>query len=73
MPIYRATVQGRKKTVLVRADSAAKARDQIVDVAPLTAADMADAIENGEAVWKPGQPLPADDATSEIATGLTTE
>lgn len=65
MPIYRATLKGRRKTVLVRADSAAQARDQLVSVSTLSAADMADAIDEGEAVWKPGQELPADDPEPE--------
>lgn len=61
MPIYRAKIEGRKKPVLLKADSAAKARDQLVDVETLSSSDMMDAIEAGEKVWKPGEPLPEDE------------
>jgi hypothetical protein len=62
MPIYRATIKGRKKTVLVKADTAAQARDKLVTVKALDSAEMMDAIESGEGVWKPEEDLPEDEA-----------
>lgn len=61
MPIYRATILGRKKPVLVKADTAAQARDKLVSVKALDSAEMMDAIENGDRVWKPGEDLPAEE------------
>jgi hypothetical protein len=61
MPIYKAKIAGRNKPVLVRADTAAKARDQVVEVEALDSGQLQDALEAGEAVWKPGTPLPEDD------------
>lgn len=62
MPIYRAKITGRTKTVLVKSESAAKAKELFVEVSALTAEQMQDALDEGEAVWKPGTPLPEDDA-----------
>lgn len=61
MPVYRATIAGRTKPVLVRDDSAAKASSQLVQLKALTSDEMADALASGEKVWKPGEELEADD------------
>lgn len=61
MPIYSAKIMGRTKSVLVRAESAAKASALLVSLDALTAAEMADALESGEKVWKGGDPFPADE------------
>lgn len=63
--IYGVTIKGRNKRVLVRADSQAAARDLFVTAKALTSAEMQDAIENGEGVWKPETELPADEPASE--------
>lgn len=53
MPIYRATIRGSDETPrLVRAETAAQARNHVVIVAPLTAEQMADAIEAGATIEK---------------------
>lgn len=61
MPIYRGTIAGRHKPVLVRADTAAKARDSLVEVEALDSGQLQDALEAGETVWKPGTPMPEDE------------
>lgn len=60
MPIYNAKIIGRTLPIMVRADTAAKARDMLVDVAMLTAEEMADAMASGAVLWKPGNDVPAD-------------
>lgn len=64
MPIYRVTIEGRRKPVLVKEDSAAKAKDRFVKAESLSAEEMADAMAAGETVWLAGTPLPADDPES---------
>lgn len=56
MPVYRATIAGAKP-LLVRDDTAAKAKDQLIKLEPLSAADLADAMEAGEKIHKPGDPI----------------
>jgi hypothetical protein len=58
MPIYSCTVRGDTKTRLVRADTAAQARNHIVDVEPLTAEQMADEIEKGAKIERAGAETP---------------
>lgn len=60
MAIYGVTIKGRNKRLLVKAASAAEAKALFVDAKALTAEEMQDALDDGEAVWKPDQPLPAD-------------
>jgi hypothetical protein len=60
MPIYRVAIVGRKAPVLLKAESAAKAKDLIVTAESLTGEEMADALADGEKVWTPGTDLPAD-------------
>ncbi len=60
MPIYRATMTGRTKPVLVRSENATKATAQLVSVKALTSDEMADALAAGEKVWTPGEDFPAD-------------
>lgn len=47
MPIYGVKVRGDDKERIVRASSAAKARDHVVEAKALNAEDLADAIGDG--------------------------
>jgi hypothetical protein len=67
LPVYRATIPGRRKPLLIKADNATKASAQLVQLKALTADEMSTALEQGESVWKPGTPLPADDPEPEQA------
>lgn len=57
MPIYRATLPGITGTLLLRAPSAAQAKDQIVELKALTSDELSDALEAGEKVYKQGDPI----------------
>lgn len=61
MPVYRITIKGRRKPILTKAETAAKARDSVVDAVALTAEEMADALSDGEKLWTAGDELPADE------------
>lgn len=61
MPLYHATIPGRRKPLLIKADNATKAFASLVDLKALTAAEKDDALERGEKIWKPGDDLPEDD------------
>lgn len=61
MAIYGLSIEGRRKRVLVRAESQAKAVAAVVTAKALNAEEMQDALDNGEAVWKPGTPLPVEE------------
>lgn len=61
MPVYRAKIPGRRKPLLIKADNATDAYRSLVELDALKADEMAEALENGDSVWKPGTPLPADD------------
>lgn len=65
MAIYGVTIKGRNKRLLVKAESAAKAVAMFVEAKALTAEQMQDALDEGESVWKPGQPLPDDGPATE--------
>lgn len=54
MPIYRIKLHGVEKPLLVRAESAAKAKDQIIDLSALTSEEMADALAAGDKIYVPG-------------------
>jgi arginine/ornithine N-succinyltransferase beta subunit len=72
MAIYAATLPGRTKRVLVRADNQTEASRRFVTVEALTADMMQDALDDGETVWKDGDPFPADEpeaAPVEAAAG----
>ncbi len=60
MAIYGVTIRGRNRRLLVKAESAAKAVAFFCEAKALTAEQMQDALDEGESVWKPGQPLPDD-------------
>lgn len=60
MAIYGVTIKGRNRRILVKAESAAKAVGLFCEAKALTAEQMQDALDEGESVWKPGQPLPDD-------------
>lgn len=65
MAIYGVNISGRRKRILVRAPSQAQAIAAIVTASSLNAEEMQDALDAGEAVWKPGQPLPDDEPLGE--------
>ena len=65
MAIYGVTIKGRNKRLLVKAESAAKAVAMFTEAKALTAEQMQDALDEGESVWKPGQPLPDDGPATE--------
>lgn len=62
MAIYGVKIVGRTKRILVRAPSQAQAVAALVTASALNAEEMQDALDDGEAVWKPGTPLPDDPA-----------
>ena len=62
LPVYRASIAGQPGTMLLRAETAAKAKDQIVTLDALSGEQMADALAAGEKIWTPGDPAPATDA-----------
>lgn len=61
MPIYRCKVRGETKTRIVRADTAAQARNHIVEVETMTAEQMADEIEKGATVERASKDAPSGD------------
>lgn len=65
MPIYEMRLEGRRKPVLLNSESAARAKDTLVQAKALTRAEVSDAFIAGEAIWNPGTPLPADDPEPE--------
>src|SRR3546814_6321477 len=54
MAIYGVNIVGRTKRILVRAPSQAQAVSMLVTASALNAEEMQDALDAGEAVWKPG-------------------
>jgi len=68
MAVYAMTVAGRTKRVLVKADSQAAAKDRVVSAELLNAEKMAEAMENGETIWREGEEFPAD-----AVNGVTAE
>lgn len=67
MAIYAATVPGRKKRVLVKAENQTEAMRRFVSVEALTAEQMQDALDEGERVWRPGEPFPLDEVPEPAA------
>ncbi len=65
MAIYAATIPGRTKRVLVKADNQTEAMKRFVTVEALTAEGMQDALDGGERVWKDGDEFPADEPAAE--------
>lgn len=47
MPIYKAQVAGSDQVRIVKAPTAAQAKSHLVDVKPMTATELADAMESG--------------------------
>lgn len=72
MPVYRATIPGAKP-LLVRGDTAAKAKDQLIKLDPLSAADLADAMEKGETIHKAGDPIELAEKPAETKPEPTKE
>jgi len=74
MPIYRVKVRGDEKEHIVRASSAAKARDHVVEATALNADQLADAIGNGSAIETASEseteaaPAPAGDTPASKET-----
>lgn len=56
MPIYRLKVAGAKP-VVVKADSAAKAKDRVIEVDALSAEDLHDHVSDGGTIYKDGDVL----------------
>ncbi|MBA2717725.1 MAG: hypothetical protein H0U52_00590 [Chloroflexi bacterium] len=56
MPIYECKVRGENKVRLVKAGTAAQARDHIVEAGPISAERMAELIEDGAKLEKVGDP-----------------
>lgn len=69
MAIYGVTIKGRRKRLLVKAASAAEARNHFVEAKALSAEDMQEALDQGEAVWKPGTDLPEDEPEGDGESG----
>lgn len=67
MAIYAATLPGRTNRVLVRADNKSEAMGRFVSVESLSADEMQDALDKGEAVWRPDTDLPADQPDTDTA------
>ncbi|MEJ7831278.1 MAG: hypothetical protein WKF79_00045 [Nocardioides sp.] len=65
MAIYAATIPGRTKRVLVKADNQTEAMKRFVTVEALTADGMQDALDDGERVWKEGDAFPTDEPAAE--------
>lgn len=71
MPIYGVKVRGDEKERIVRASSAAKARDHVVEAKALNAEELADAIGKGAEIETASEgepeaaPSPADPPVSE--------
>lgn len=61
MPVYRMRITGRRKPILMKSETNAKARDTLVTAELITAEEMADALGDGEKIWVPGTELPADE------------
>lgn len=61
MPLYFATIPGRRKPLLIKAGNATKAFASLVGLEALTAAQKDDALERGDKIWTPGDPMPEDD------------
>lgn len=61
MPMYRCKIRGETKTRIVRADTAAQARNHIVDVETMTAEEMADEIDKGATIERAGTETPSGD------------
>lgn len=70
MPIYRTTIMGREKPLLIRAETAAKGLAQLVTIKALTAEEMAEALASGDKVWTPGDEWPADDRVADLENKL---
>ena len=61
MPIYGVKVRGDDKERIVRASSAAKARDHLVEAKALNAEELADAIGKGAEIETATEVEPAPD------------
>ena len=69
MPLYHATIPGRRKPLLIKAENATKAFASLVTLDALTAAQKDEALERGDKIWKPGDELPADDPAPAAQAG----
>lgn len=63
MPVYSCKVRGSGKRRIVRAKSAAQARDHIVEAEPMSAEQLADEVGKGTAIEVAGAPEPAAEDT----------
>lgn len=66
MGIYRTTIAGRRKPILVKAKNITEAKDRIVTGIELLNSDtLEEALTNGETVWKDGEDFPLDEPETE--------
>lgn len=66
MAIYRTTIAGRRRPVLVKAANKTEAKDRVVTSCELLTGDeLEEALTEGEVVWKDGEDLPEDDPEPE--------
>ena len=66
MPVYELKIDGAEKPRMVKADTAAQARNTVVSATPITAERMAELLEEGVKLEKP---LPASPESSDGETG----
>lgn len=67
MGVYRMTIAGRNKPVLLRAKNKTDAVEALVEGKSLTAEEVEEALVAGDKLWTPGDPLPEDDKPEEPA------
>lgn len=74
MPVYEVTVRGEKVSRVVRASTAAKARDHVVDAVSINADKLADLIAAGATVEtaSEGDPEPSGGKPAGDAPASTT-
>lgn len=58
MPVYQCKVRGFLVARIVKAESAAKARDHIVEASAMSSDDVADAVASGSTIEVAGAPTP---------------
>lgn len=76
MPVYSCKIEGTEDVRIVRARSAAQARAHLVDAEPLSAEELADAINNGstlETATAPAEEAPAEEESKDEPPQPTAE
>ena len=62
MPIYDVAIKGRRARVMLAADNATEAKNLIVEVRALNAAETQQAFIDGEKLWNPAEDRLPDDS-----------